>query len=75
MTDLIKQAIDALGRLPIDRQEDLARYMLKLARDVHEHHALSPEEAAAIAEAEAQLARGDRVPDETMREFWNRSGL
>ena len=75
MTDLVKQVIDALGRLPVDRQEDLARYMLKLARDPREHHTLSPEEAAAIAEAEAQLARGDRVPDEIVREFWSRSGL
>lgn len=75
MTEVMKQAIDALARLPADRQEDLARYMLKLARDPREPFVLSPEESAAIAEAEAQLARGERVPDDVVRAFWNRNGL
>jgi hypothetical protein len=71
----MKQALDALERLPAERQDDLARYILELAEDPHEPYVLSSEEQAAIAEAEAQLARGERVSDETMRAFWNRHGL
>jgi toxin ParE1/3/4 len=75
MTELMKQALQALIRLPAERQDDLARYLLELADDPQQHYALDAEERAAIDEAEAQLARGERVPDETMRAFWSRHGL
>jgi hypothetical protein len=75
MTELMKQALQALTRLPAERQDDLARYLLELADDPHLPYALDPEERAAIEEAEAQLARGERVPSETMRAFWSRHGL
>jgi hypothetical protein len=75
MTDLMKQAVDALAQVPAERQDDLARYILELVRDPHEPYTISPEEHAAIEEAEGQLARGERVPEETMRAFWNRHGL
>jgi hypothetical protein len=71
----MKQALDALERLPAERQDDLARYILELAEGPPQPYVLSPEEQAAIAEAESQLARGERVSDETMRAFWNRHGL
>ena len=75
MTDLMKQALDAVARLPAERQDDLARYILELADDPRQPYSLSPEERGAIEEAEAQLAQGERVPEETMRAFWNRHGL
>jgi hypothetical protein len=36
---------------------------------------LTPEEAAAIAEAEAEIANGERVPPETIQAFWRAHGL
>jgi hypothetical protein len=75
MTELMKQALDAIAQLPAERQDDPARYLLELAHDPHEPYVLSPEECAAIEEAEAQLARGERVADDTMRAFWSRQGL
>lgn len=75
MTELMKQAFDALTRLPAERQDDLARYILDLADDSHGPYVLGAEERAAIQEAEDQLARGERVSEETMRAFWSRHGL
>lgn len=74
MTDLMQQAIDAIRRLPSERQNDLARYMLSIALDSKEAD-VTAEEWAAIREAEAQIARGETVSDETMRSFWGRHGL
>jgi hypothetical protein len=75
MTDLMKQAIDAVSKLPGDRQDELARYLLHLALAPKQPVDIGEEERAAVAEAEAQLARGERVPDEVVRAFWNRHGL
>jgi hypothetical protein len=36
---------------------------------------LTPEESAAIAEAEAELARGERVPPDAVESFWSTHGL
>jgi hypothetical protein len=36
---------------------------------------LAPDEAAAIAEAEADIARGERVPAEAIQAFWRTHGL
>ncbi len=75
MTDLLKQAIDAVTKLPSDRQDELARYLLHLAGDPRQPVEIDEAERAALAEAEAQLARNERVPDEVVRAFWNRHGL
>jgi hypothetical protein len=36
---------------------------------------LTAEEAEAIAEAEAEIVRGERVPSEVIEEFWRAHGL
>jgi hypothetical protein len=36
---------------------------------------LTPEELIAIAEAEAEIARGERVPSEVIEAFWRKHGL
>ena len=73
MTKLVDQAVAAISALPPDTQDDLARLMLALAQVPPTP--LSPDEAAAIAEAEAEIARGERVPRETVRAFWRAHGL
>jgi hypothetical protein len=39
------------------------------------HVPLTADEAAAIAEAEAEIERGDRVPPEVIDAFWRSRGL
>jgi hypothetical protein len=73
MTKLVQQAIAAIGKLPPETQDDLARFMLALASEPTTP--LTSEEAAAIAEAEAEIGRGERVPRETIRAFWHSHGL
>jgi hypothetical protein len=73
MTKLVQQAVAAIAKLPAETQDDLARFMLALANESPKP--LSPDEAAAIAEAEAEIGRGERVPPETIRAFWRAHGL
>ncbi|HZR60044.1 MAG TPA: hypothetical protein VFA80_03675 [Xanthobacteraceae bacterium] len=73
MTKLLEQAVAAISRLPPETQDDLARLMLALAEDAPT--SLTADEAAAIAEAEAEIARGERVPPETIAAFWRAHGV
>lgn len=74
MTEIMKQAFEAASQLPADRQDDLARYLLALSQRTPDA-GLSDIEAAAIAEAEAELARGEHVSQEQIDGFWRRNGL
>jgi hypothetical protein len=73
MTKLVEQVIAAISKLPDKTQDDLARLMLALASEAPEP--LTPDEAAAIAEAEAEIGRGELVAPETIRAFWRKHGL
>lgn len=74
MTELMKRAFAAASQLPPDRQEELARYVLALSQP-SASLSLSADDAAAIAEAESELARGERAPQEQVNAFWRRHGL
>jgi len=73
VTKLVQQAVAAISQLPPETQDDLARLMLALAEGAPTP--LTPDEAAAIAEAEAEIARGERAPPETIQAFWRTHGL
>lgn len=73
MTKLVEQAIAAISKLPPETQDDLARFMLALAGGAPDP--LTKDEAAAIAEAEAELGRGERVPPDVIQTFWRKHGL
>jgi hypothetical protein len=73
VTKLVEQAIAAISQLPPETQDDLARLMLALAEGVPTP--LTSDEAAVIAEAEAEIARGERVPAETIQALWRSHGL
>ena len=73
MTKLVEQAVAAISKLPPDTQDDLARFMLALAGEAPV--ALTAEAAEAIAEAEAEIGRGERVAPETIQAFWRAHGL
>ncbi|MGC1780149.1 MAG: hypothetical protein WBB34_19615 [Xanthobacteraceae bacterium] len=68
MTKLVQQAIAAISKLPPETQDDLARLMLALAQGFPA--LLTSDETAAIAEAEAEIARGESVPAEAIQAFW-----
>ena len=72
MTKLVEQAVTAISKLPPETQDDLARFMLALAGG--SPTPLTPDEAAAIAEAEAEIGRGERVAPEIIQEFWRAHG-
>jgi hypothetical protein len=72
MTKLVEQALAAISKLPPEMQDDIARLMLALATEVP---SLTADEATAIAEAEAEIARGERASPETLRTFWRSHGL
>ncbi len=73
MTKLVEKAIAAISQLPPETQDDLARLMLALANGAP--MPLTPDEAAAIAEAEAEIAHGKRVPPDVIDSFWRAHGL
>jgi hypothetical protein len=66
MTELLTKAFDALSKLPPERQDELAPFLLSLA----DNAPLTEEEAKVLAEARAENARDGLAPDETVRAFW-----
>jgi hypothetical protein len=73
MTKLVEQAVVAISKLPPETQDDIARLMLALAGEAPTP--LTADEAEAIAEAEAEIARGERVSPEVLQAFWRSHGL
>ena len=71
MTKLFDEAVIAVRRLPADTQDDIGRFLLELASETP----LDPDEIAAIEEAEAEIARGERASPESVRAFWRSRGL
>lgn len=62
MTDLMDQAMAAVGRWPVERQHEAAEILLALDR-LGESYDPSADELAAIDEALAQAARGEFASD------------
>ena len=71
MTELMTKALEARRNLPEDRQKEVAPFLLALT----DEEPFTEADAAAIAEAKAQLARGEQVSVETVRAFWAKHGL
>lgn len=71
MTKLLDEAMTAVRRLPQATQDDIGRFLLELASEPP----LEPDEIAALDEAEAEIARGERAPAESVRAFWRSHGL
>jgi hypothetical protein len=75
MTRLLEQAFSTLATLPDARQDELARVMLQLAGVDQPLIQLTPEEEADLAEAEAEIARGEFATAEDVRAMWEKHGL
>jgi hypothetical protein len=77
MTRLLDRALEAVGTLPPDAQDDIARVVLELA-GVEEDEApasLTPEEQTAIAASKAAAKRGEFATDDQVRAVWAKHGL
>jgi len=71
MTKLLEEAIDAVRRLPPEMQDDLGRFLLELTSQAP----LTPDEIAALDEAEAEIARGEGISGKELRAFWRSLGI
>jgi hypothetical protein len=75
MTKLLERAVDSVRALPAEVQDDLARLLLQVAGEEQPIIALTPEERADLAEADAEIARGEFATDEQMRSILAKRAL
>ena len=74
MTRLLEQAIETVSALPDDMQDELARILLQLAGVDQPPIQLTAEEDADLAEADAEVLRGEFATDEEMASIWAKYG-
>ena len=67
MTKLLEQAVDSVRTLPAEVQDELARLLLQVAGEEQPVIRLTSEERADLAEADAEIARGEFATDEQVR--------
>lgn len=67
MTKLLEHAVDTVRGLPAEVQDELARLLLQVAGEEQPIIRLTAEERADLAEADAEIARGEFATDEQMR--------
>lgn len=63
MTALLEKAIERMRNLPPEAQDDFARILLRLAGDSDTVYRMTADEEADIAEADAEVARGELATD------------
>ena len=66
MTKLLEHAVDSVRALAPDVQDELARLLLQVAGEEQPDILLTSEERADLAEADAEIARGEFATDEQM---------
>jgi hypothetical protein len=74
MTRLLEQAFSAVAALSDAQQDELARVMLQLAGVDQPSIQLTPEEEEDLANADAEIARGDFGTAEEVHAMWTRRG-
>lgn len=67
MTKLLDQAVDSRRALPAEVQDELALLLLQVAGEEQPVIRLTSEERADLAEADAEIARGEFATDEQIR--------
>jgi hypothetical protein len=74
MTKLLEQAFSKVATLPDSEQDELARVLLELAGVDQPPIQLTAEEEADLAEAEAEIARGELASAEEVSTIWKKHG-
>jgi hypothetical protein len=67
MTELFERAVEGVRSLPPEVQDELARLLLEVAGEEQPVTQLTAEERADLAEADAEIARGEFATDEQIR--------
>ena len=75
MTQLLEEAFSTVAALPESRQDELAHIMLQLAGVDQPRIQLTAEEEADLAEAEAEIERGELASPDEVRAMWAKHGL
>jgi hypothetical protein len=75
MTRLLEQAVETVSTLPDEVQDELARILLQFAGIEQSPIKLTAEEHADLAEADAEVARGELATDEDVRAMWAKYDL
>lgn len=75
MTRLLEEAFSKVSSLPDSEQDDLARARLELAGIDQPPIQLTAAEEADLAEAEAEIARGELASADEVRAMWAKHGL
>jgi hypothetical protein len=70
MTRLLEQAFETIRKLPDRVQDDLARLLLEIADGETQCVALSSDEESDLADALAEVERGEFAADETIHAIW-----
>lgn len=70
MTRLLEQAMETVSALPDDVQDELARMLLRFAGIEQTPIQLTAEEEADLAEADAEILRGEFATDEEVAAIW-----
>ncbi len=70
MTRLLDEAVAKARRLPDAAQDEIAQILLRLAGDEGAPIQLTPEEERDLAEALAEVERGEFASDEAIRALW-----
>ncbi|MCK1722859.1 hypothetical protein [Bradyrhizobium sp. 141] len=75
MTRLLEEAFSKVSGLPDSEQDELARALLELAGVDQPPIQLTAAEEADLAEAEAEIARGELASAAEVRAMWAKHGL
>ena len=75
MTNVTKEAIEALRNLPKDRQETAARAILEFASYDDDIYHLTAEERGEVRRGLAEIGRGEIASDTEVAEMMKRIGL
>lgn len=75
MTRLLEEAFSKVSGLPESEQDELARALLELAGVDQPPVQLTAAEEADLAEAEAEIARGELASADEVRAMWAKHGL
>ena len=74
MTKMVQQAIEALKKLPEDRQETVARAILDYASDDDLYH-LTDNERREVRAGTREIELGDIASDDEVTDTFKRMGL
>jgi hypothetical protein len=75
MTHLLEQAVATVSVLPDEVQDEIARMLLTFAGIKQPPIQLTPEEEADLAEADAEITRGELATHEEVRAMWAKYDL